>query len=154
MRIKKINDVVPKASHTVNEYSESTKNTYSCDYANKHQIVYPTTETVVGTYNGKPVYRNVTVATQSIAGGGGDMGAGNYNIPTGASNIDILLKFEGYMYESNSSNIRSINQSSFTTVNERITGVIINGTNVSIGGRTAYSVNKEVIILEYTKTTD
>ena len=154
MRIKKTSQTTPLTAQIVDGYSESTTDGYSCNYVNGINDYSSNTETVIGTYNNKPVYRNVTVATQSIAGGGAYMDQGNYNIPTGASNIDILLKFEGYMYESNSSNIRSINQSSFGSLNERITGVVINGANVSIGGRTAYAINKEVIILEYTKTTD
>lgn len=35
MRIKKTSETRPLASHTVNAYSESESNAYSCDYSNK-----------------------------------------------------------------------------------------------------------------------
>lgn len=60
MRIKKTSETRPLASHTVNAYSESESNAYSCDYVNG-ALDYSTEE--VNTHkkwvDGKDIYRKV-----------------------------------------------------------------------------------------------
>jgi hypothetical protein len=59
MIIQKTSETRPLASHTVNAYSESESNAYSCDYVNKLNT-YSTDEIRVGTWiDGKPIYRKV-----------------------------------------------------------------------------------------------
>lgn len=115
---------------------------------------YSSSEIVIGTYNNKPVYRKISDTTQSITGGGAYMDQGNYTILSGVTNIDALLKFEGYLYDSGSPTIRPCNQAPFNSINERNSAVISNRTEGIILGRTAWSSNRQIFILEYTKTTD
>ena len=71
MRIKKIAPVTPANGNIRNSYGTSQTDTYSQEYINKFTD-YSTTETVVGIYKNKPLYRRVVDYTissdwQSIA---------------------------------------------------------------------------------------
>lgn len=87
MRIKKVSQTVPTSAQVVNGHSDSTTNSYSCNYVNKLNT-YSTTEHRIGTWiNGKPLYRKtyVETLTQSAQNVHNDIPLNN------------LKKIEGYL---------------------------------------------------------
>lgn len=66
MRIKKTSQTTPIQAQVVNVESNSTTDSYSCDYVNNNvgKEVYSTNEQVIGTWiDGKPLYRKVIQGT-------------------------------------------------------------------------------------------
>lgn len=140
-QIKKTSETRPLASHTVNAYSESESNAYSCDYINKCNT-YSTSEVFTGKYfkDGKPIYRitfyqsNYTQAT-------------NFNISISALNIDkLVLPPYGMTYDGTMQiPIPFANQSN------EVNYAFKNGNNIAC--YLMYGTSAD-ITLEYTKTTD
>lgn len=110
---------------------------------------YSTNETVIGTFNGKPLYRKVTISTNTNS------------LNTGVKNVDALLRMEMTVRQNNSSSWRNIPW--LFTHNDTLGtaawggGFYLNGTTGDVYfqvGTNLGDVNKVVLVMEYTKTTD
>lgn len=134
-----------KASEIVDEYTESDKVGYSCDYIND-AFVYSTNEVKTGKkwIDGKPIYR------KTISYSGSALGAYT-NLPHGVSNIGEhrIIVEQAYIYNGNSF-IGYSNGTEFANV------IVIDGTNVGVAVGSGWSTlfTKAYITIEYTKTTD
>lgn len=141
--IIKVKETRPLASHTVNAYSESESNAYSCDYMNG-ALVYSTDE--VNTHkkwiDGKDIYRKVYTGTTGTGGSWENISISNLNIDT-----LIDLKYNFGTLEHYTSGFY-INASYNLTVR-------LNDTdrNIQYQYGTGYSNQDYIIIVEYTKTT-
>ena len=114
---------------------------------------YSTTEKVVGKWiDNKPVYRKVTLITASA-----DLTAGTHTISTGVTNVDTPIKFNmQYLLNTSSgmtwqfapkpSDDYNVNAYNFKTITGDIT--------YTIGSALVPNVQKIIMIMEYTKTTD
>lgn len=132
MRIKKTSEVIPKAGHTVNVESDSTTNTYSCDYINDRNT-YSTDEVFTGKYwiDGKKIYRKV-ITNISIA-----VAVNTWTTLTTINNLETLINITTYATNS----IRTANSYAADS-----SGII-----------TGYFQVESTItrlVVEYTKTTD
>ena len=87
MKIRKIAPSVGILGKILNIFSNSDKDTYSCNYINNAiKEVYSEEETVVGTWMGKPLYRKVIARNKSITNGS--------SITVSSLNIDELIKID------------------------------------------------------------
>lgn len=148
MKIRKTEPSVGILGKIVNLFSNSTKDTYSCDYINKINN-YSTEETFTGKYwiNGKPIYRKVI-----------DIGVLPNNtileIDTGLdSTIVRPINMHGYAYNSTSG--------AFLMLPYLIDGdgsiylaYIASTSKFRITTTTDRTHLNAYIVLEYTKTTD
>ena len=147
MRIKKTSQTTPIQAQVVNVNSNSTTDSYSCDYVNNNvgKEVYSTTEQVIGTWiDGKPIYRkvfNITSPQQSNT---------DY-VDVSSLNIETLIHLYGYY------NKTGIGKFSipFTDSSTNYSVIFISYDN-KIRGRfgDASYVSDVKVIVEYTKTTD
>ena len=142
MRIKKTSQTTASGAQSVNTYSESTENTYSCDYVNKLNT-YSTDEIRVGTWiDGKPIYRKVFNR-------GNDLSSFNHNI----ANVDLIWIDSAHSIRKHlSGNVFNIvggtNDSAIKLV------IYVNDTEVHIDNIGGLSPSEIYIALEYTKTND
>ena len=141
--IIKYSNSIGLVGNVVNEKSNSTKDSYCCDYMN-NLVDYSTNETRVGTWiNGKPIYRKVVYDTTPRS-------VGNYDISHGIQNYDEIVSYKTLCYQS-SSVIHDGSSTSSLSGSERVTSYF-NNSNISI--KTSWTIVKTIIIIEYTKTTD
>ena len=142
MRIKKTSQTTASGAQSVNTYSESTENTYSCNYVNKLNT-YSTDEIRVGTWiDGKPIYRKVFNR-------GNDLSSFNHNI----ANVDLIWIDSAHSIRKHlSGNMFNIvggtNDSAIKLV------IYVNDTEVHIDNIGGLSPSEIYIALEYTKTND
>lgn len=139
--IIKVSQSIAVVGKSLNNKSESTQDTYSCDYINRLNT-YSTTEQRVGTWiDDKPIYRKVIQGTTASS---------NSPIAIGSiPNLEIITDIRGYII--NSSQIVPIN---FVYNTEQNAGykegnnIIVRATASSYQSKPCY------VIVEYTKTTD
>lgn len=110
---------------------------------------YSTNETVIGTFNGKPLYRKVTISTNTNS------------LNTGVKNIDTLLRMDMIVRQSNYTSWRNVPW--LFTSNDNYGnaswagGFFLNGNTGEIAfqvGTDLGNINKLILVMEYTKTTD
>lgn len=148
MRIEKVSQTTPTSAQIVDGYSTSTTDGYSANYVNNYVEglhTYSTTETTVGTYMNKPLYRKVIPITTYT---------GSFNVSHNISNLDLVVNFVGRFKRADGV------QNSSTTVTDTYGIKIydISSTNFKVEIGSSLSNNLAVttlfVILEYTKTTD
>lgn len=143
-KIKKIATSIGILGKILNSKSNSTENTYSCDYINKLHN-YSLEEQAIGTWiDGKPLYRKV-VGIESLPNN--EALIQNHNI----SGIDNIININGFA--TNGTEFRPIpfNSATANRIDIQITAdrtSIYFRTNIDVSAFHAY------IILEYTRTTD
>lgn len=118
-----------------------------CDWympVTEHQI-YDTTERVIGTYMGKPLYRKV-VELNTLAS------VANTTTQHGISDMDQAPFVCGYWFSSNGAYSIPIPRASKDA--EGILEIYADRTNVYLNGTITSTMAKAYAILEYTKTTD
>lgn len=92
MIIKKIEQSIGVVGKVLNEKTESSKDTYSCNYINNTNK-YATEEVKVGTWLGKSLYRKTLVS---------NLTSGDNQITHNISNIDkIFINDKSYIYTKN-----------------------------------------------------
>ena len=138
--IIKVSQTRALAGKTVNAFSNSTTDAYSCDYVNDRNT-YSTSETFTGKYwiDGKPIYRKVVPFTLSSTTGSFQYQA------HGISNIGTYRHIELYY---------TISEGYWKTPNDAIVEIGVTSANIQyynnnnsyVAGQDAYA------ILEYTKT--
>lgn len=125
--------------NVVNEKTDSSKDTYSCDYINEINT-YSTEEQVIGTWMGKPLYRKILdLGNVSFILGVNDF---NHNI----SNLDVLTSFNIKAYFSD--------QNSWYTWWSAYGTMRIDKTQLHITSSAATVFSQVYVVVEYTKTTD
>lgn len=113
--------------------------------------IYSTTETVVGTWNDKPLYRKVINFTLPSS-------ASTLNVSHGATNIDEVVNLQGIFKNSAGNAYNPIPQfiasssGALTNYVRMYAGSLTQITIEMLG--TTYASRKGYIIMEYTKTTD
>lgn len=143
--IMKATDVTPNQSNVINERSESTTDTYSCDYINKLNT-YSTDEIVIGTWLGKPLYRKVV-----------DFGS----LPNNAaktvnhyiSNLDKVINIGGYCFDGGESYypIPLVYKGADGNYNVQVS---VEPSVIRMVSNTNRSQYNAYVILEYTKDTE
>lgn len=132
------------ATNVVNSYSASTTNTYSANYVNELNA-YATTETRIGMWLGKQLYRKV-INTGALPN------ATSKSIAHNISNIDKVVNIRGYAYRDSGQTTITL---PFTSTGNNSIVCNREGANVVI---IAYSdrrtFTESYVVLEYTKTTD
>ena len=142
MKIKKISNGVGLVGNVTNQHSESTQDSYSCDYINKivKENIYSTEEVQIGWFikDGikKPYYRKVinigtiTANTQKLG-------------KTGISNLDIMLDSKCTCLYTNGA---------WHTISPENAFIYNNGVDYSV--LETSNATKCTMSLLYTKTTD
>lgn len=141
MRIKKVAQTTLTTAQIVNGYSTSTEDGYSCNYVNG-LITYSTTETRVGTWLGKPLYRKTLM---SIGNTGGNVGLA-HGIPT----IGAVTKVD--IFATNNAGRTYPAHNDMFTIYVKTADTTNIWCNISSGF--ADTVWKVYVTIEYTKTTD
>ena len=142
MRIKKVSKTTPTQSQIVNSYSESTNDTYSCNYINSMDK-YSTNEVKTNKVwiDGKPIYRKVISIPQ--------FSNTEIYVNTGITTISEVVNIDGSFSRVGYTKRYSIDNTYMNEYNiELTTGVITILTN------NEYVTFQGYMILEYTKTTD
>ena len=128
-----------------NSKTTGTTNTYSCDYINsldeKILDIYSTSEQIIGTWLGKPLYRKVieyTFLEANIA-----------NAVTTIPNLEYFTKIEGFFVEGFN---RFLVPYSYN--NEGINCYTSNNTLYEVHNYSFPNNKTAFITIEYTKTTD
>lgn len=140
MRIKKTSQTTPIQAQVVNTQSNSTTDSYSCDYVNGLNE-YSTTETVCGTFLGKPLYRKVYTGSTSSATG--DNILIDLDSTWDIHNAYGKIKDGGFQVFINS-----------LTSTQHMTCIYINNNKIYEGFGTALKNKSYELVIEYTKTTD
>ena len=150
MRIRKTEPSTGVLGKIVNEYSESTTDTYSCDYVNDTiaesiEDTYSETETLTNKVwiDNKPIYRKV-VDTGSLPN------ATTKTVAHGITNVDNVITIYGV-----ANNGTEKIPLPFLDINNNSYGVMlwVNKTNVTlVCGDNKSSYNKSYVVIEYTKT--
>lgn len=151
MKIKKKSQSVGVLGKILNIFSNSDKDTYSCDYLNNNDA-YSTDEIKTNKrwIDGKPIYRTV-VTTNSYSD----------RLNTGISNLETMIKMEVLVSQSSNGDWRNIpwlfNSGGVIGDQSWAGGVLYkmndNQLHFQIGS-SLKNAKKIVAILEYTKTTD
>lgn len=142
MKIKKISNSVGLVGNVTNQYSESTQDSYSCDYINKivKENIYSTEEIVIGWFikDGvkKPYYRKRFDVTSKVDV---DLSSLNYDFIDIASTMLEASNYRRNPYYSGSSDYFR---------------VLINPAKKLIIESNLSSFTRWTTTLEYTKTTD
>ena len=147
MKIKKIYQGELPENKILNAQSTSQTDTYSCDYINNLQSnVYSTEEIRVGTWiDGKPIYRKSFTFTSFS-----DLAAGL------ANKIDYMVKIQCMAHQTNKQ-WRNIPWTYRELVNTWCGGLYFDDASGNIYfqvGSDLGNIDKGLLILEYTKTTD
>ena len=146
MRIEKVSQTTPTSAQIVDGYSTSTTDGYSANYVNNYVEglhTYSATETIVGTYMDKPLYRKTFIIDSGISSG--------MTIQHSISNFDLLVKVEGSFRRTDGKmNGLLIGTSDNYSVN--IYDVTTSQFSLAKGG--SITVNYIHVSLYYTKTTD
>lgn len=140
MRIKKISPTTPANGNIENQYGTSQTNAYSEEYSNntfasKNIENYSTTETRIGTFLGKPLYRKVVELPNDLTISASDW-AGT-SLPS--NNIATIINGLG---------VRSGDATSQIRVQASADALSI------MNPASSFSIVIKYIIIEYTKTTD
>ena len=114
-------------------------------YSDLDANVYSTTETVIGTWLGKPLYRKVidfgtlpNTTTKSV----------NHNI----SNLNKIVSMKGYAY--NGTNFNPLPSTNVNSLGNQM-ALYCNATQVIVAtGADRSNFTESYVVLEYTKTTD
>lgn len=156
MKIKKVSETTPRTSETLNVYSNSTKDAYSCDYINKRNT-YLTDEVFTGKYwiDGKPIYRKVIKVT-SI-----NNSSNNYDVAISISNLNEIVNIGGTIKITGTNMYKPVttiytNNSNAIDLNYSFSVYAITNSSISLsyGSWWKTRFDKAYIILEYTKTTN
>lgn len=134
----------------INEYSESTNDSYSCNYVNGVNT-YSTDEIRVGTWMNKPLYRKV-YSFSALSGNN------SYTLNPAPSNVDKMwFDLSGtYLEESNGTIRQGIDSSAVDSAFDFSARVVSNTrafVNILVGG-SVYNGSTIYVTLLYTKTTD
>lgn len=144
MRIKKTSQTTASGAQSVNTYSESTENAYSCNYSNKLNT-YSTDEIRIGTWMGKPLYRKVYYVNAFANNG-------NVYLDINVENVDTVISANGYAKNSSHTETIFLNSSYSNAIYDVI--VWEESKNKlrlhSTSDRSGYS---GYVWIEYTKTT-
>jgi len=132
----------------INEYSESTNDSYSCNYVNNViKDVYSTTETVIGTWLGKPIYRKV-IQYNKTSNGQVDLSLSTYGI----TNVENIWLNQNSFIKTNDNEWKAVNtyesESYFTFCTFR------SSSSFRLSSNSSYAKGVWNLIIEYTKTTD
>lgn len=145
MRIKKTSQTTTTSAQVVNTYSDSTEDTYSCDYINDRNT-YSTSEVDTGKtwIDSKPIYRKVisNITTPSTTNSWVSIGS--------VSNVDTLINMYGFIIAGDGRKL-SLNH---TEPSAEISTSFINGNIEMKIIIDAWKSRPCYVILEYTKTTD
>lgn len=130
-----------------NEYSTSETDTYSCDYVNKISD-YSTTEQIIGTWFGKPLYRKSFQKTGNLA-----------NISTGITDLDEVIDLKVNVKSSSGNQWRTVPwiYNAGTYDSTFAGGAYVNSTGSTIGfqaGSNLSATSKYNATILYTKTTN
>lgn len=142
MRIKKTSQTTASGAQSVNTYSESTENTYSCYYSNKLNK-YSTDEVRIGSWMDKPLYRKMYVEDNPTTG------EWSYISLDNTYNVKMYKGF--YQRANNNLDALSIGREDYTPLI-----CTIRNNQIEYKIDSTYASNKLAVyfILEYTKTTD
>ena len=146
MRIKKVEPSIGILGKILNIFSNSNKDTYSCNYINNAiKDVYSTEERVIGTWiDGKPLYRKVTTGTVSKE-------TGEVEIDTGITNYDRYWISEGYVYPASGTGVTIPLNCKWPT-GSRVNTRMIAGAKIHM--QVDHWQGEYYIVVHYTKTTD
>ena len=143
--IIKVLDAPAIQAQVVNGYSTSSRDSYSCNYANKLST-YSTDEIRVGTWMGKPLYRKVYYVNAFANNG-------NVYLDINVENVDTVISANGYAKNSSHTETIFLNSSYSNAIYDVI--VWEESKNKlrlhSTSDRSGYS---GYVWIEYTKTTD
>lgn len=154
MRIKKVSQVAGLVGGVSNTYNESTNDAYSCDYINDLNT-YSTSEVNTGQtwIDGKPIYRTSKIID--------NISTYNSFVSSGLtiSNIDNVISIKNTFrrnlgtsnyvwYEAGNLTETQVNQNYITSIR------IASGDVQYLVNASSYSVDKIIVTIEYTKTTD
>lgn len=134
-------------------YNPATKKYVDDSIASVQGIVYSTTETVIGTFLGKPLYQKTFTFNDAIS-------PTPITVPHNISNLDIIASIEGVMYNTNNpfGNGRICYPIPFNTAPSESSsvGLRVYDNNIEISsGSGSWSTDwQKIITLKYTKTTD
>ena len=116
-------------------------------------IIYSTTETVIGTFLGKPLYQKTFTFNDAIS-------STPITVPHNISNLDVIASIEGVMYNTNNpfGSGRICYPIPFNTAPSESSGVGVRvcDNNIEISSSSgSWSTDwQKIITLKYTKTTD
>ena len=147
MKIKKVSQTTPTTAQVVNQDSNSTTDTYSCNKINEKVLDnYSTTEQVIGTWiDGKPIYRKTFNLTTT---------SGNTYIDK--SLISNVLEYIVRIYGTTKQPSGNISCIPYFVENQDRTNIFYSKSSerIQITCGNSYGFGEAKIILEYTKTTD
>ena len=139
MKIKKISNSVGLVGNVTNQYSESTQDSYSCDYINKivKENIYSTEEVQIGKWiDNKPLYRK-TINIGTITANTQKTGT------TGINGLEIMIQSTTTCLYPNGA---------WHTISPNDAFVYNNGANYSVIDSS--NSTKCTMTILYTKTTD
>lgn len=146
--IKKIEQSIGVVGKVLNDKTESSKDTYSCNYINNTNK-YATEEVKTNEtwIDGKPIYRKVVNFKSTTS---------PYQYAHGISNIDTVVKWEGYTLRGDETTpFRTISTYTTTYPEYFVTLDSVSKTNIEIlAGNNAKNSITWFITVYYTKTTD
>ena len=136
--------------------AETTSNTdtYSCNYINEidskyeNANTYSTTETVIGTWLGKPLYRKVIQTTTNISN--------NTRIPHNISNAEMVWCERAFIFNSSGNVTHTLPITLYGEgTDEDKLNCYVDLTNIVAKVQTSWGTSWEkYFVLNYTKTTD
>lgn len=145
MKIRKVAQSVGVLGKILNLFSNSNKDTYSCDYLNNNDT-YSTNEIKTNKrwINGKPIYRKVIT---------GNMSEGTK--AHGITDLDTFTYIGGFFHNPNSGKYFAI-PSVRPQYPEYAVGVFADNVNLLLerAGSAQSATHTFAVTLEYTKTTD
>jgi len=134
-------------------YNPATKKYVDDSIASIQGIIYSTTETVIGTFLGKPLYQKTFTFNDAIS-------STPITVPHNISNLDVIASIEGVMYNTNNpfGSGRICYPIPFNTAPSESSGVGVRvcDNNIEISSSSgSWSTDwQKIITLKYTKTTD
>lgn len=147
--IKKTSETTPTMASVVNTQSDSTEDTYSCDYVNNCNT-YSTSEIDTGKVwiDGKKIYRKCFEVLKS------QTSSSSINITHNISNLDVLIEQRGVFIRTDDVQGTIPNAMSNYDYNLWFSDFDSTTIRVRMGTNVYSSLSKIVVIVEYTKTTD
>lgn len=133
----------------LNNYSESTENTYNCDYINNLNV-YSSDEIKAGTWFGKPLYRKVVTTNELLSGNS------TIEVLHNIKNIDISwIDNANSFFRTNSGLSYSLPMIGYDGNTTDKSYAYMDKTKVYIFSNGSWSTGwQKVVTLLYTKTTD
>lgn len=153
MKIKKISNGVGLVGNVTNQHSESTQDSYSCDYINKivKENIYSTEEKQIGKWiDNKPLYRKTFVID-----GNSSPEQQSYQFDLASLKWETVTFIYGTTYQETNSYYRDLHNAYAydSTATNEYSGAWTSGTLLRVRSR-GIAVTKFYVTLEYTKTTD